>query len=93
MVAADDEVAVPLDVAARGVQVAAHELQQRALPRAVGAHQRHARVAVDAKLQVLRFGGSRQPLSAWKPLSVPLLLSQRIEHSPVRTYQHINRLT
>ncbi len=53
VVAADGEVGVALHIAARGVEVARHELQQRALARAVGADERDARVAVDAELQVL----------------------------------------
>lgn len=54
VVAADGEVGVALDVAARRRQVPAHQLQQRALARAVGAHQRHARIAVNAELQMLQ---------------------------------------
>jgi hypothetical protein len=53
VVAADGEVRVAVHRALGRRQLAHHQFQQCALPRAVGPHQCYSRVAVDAKLQVL----------------------------------------
>mmetsp|Transcript_38342 Transcript_38342/g.90937 ORF Transcript_38342/g.90937 Transcript_38342/m.90937 type:complete len:555 (-) Transcript_38342:297-1961(-) len=53
MVLPDGEVHVPADGPLRRHELACHELEESRLARAVGAHERHPRVAVDAEVQVL----------------------------------------
>ena len=59
VVAADAEVRVARDGADARRQVARHQLEQRRLAGAVGADERDAAVAVDAKVEVLFLGFCR----------------------------------